>query len=197
MGKKREYGIVIFVEGETDEAFYKGLVQYYRKQFEFSPNLKIVKYKNLQGVGKYKNAPSKFKNGIQPKYPNIKFDIICSYDTDIFEFKPKPPIQWGKVKQELKKYGAQKVIEIPVKRMIEDWFLLDVEGLCKYLKIDVPKNLKGKNGLEKIKNLFKKANKIYKKGYYSEKFIDYLDYNKITSSLSKELTPLVKLLKGE
>ncbi|SJZ62298.1 hypothetical protein [Sediminibacterium ginsengisoli] len=74
--------------------------------------------------------------------------------------------------------------------MIEDWFLKDLKGLCQYLKIEETKRVEGKDGLEKIKTLFKKGKKpkIYQKGSYSHKFIPSLNLLAIRNSVKIELS---------
>jgi hypothetical protein len=49
---------------------------------------------------------------------------------------------------------------------------------------------KGKDGVEKIENLFKKKNKLYQKGSYTEAFLDSLDFDLLFNSLSNELSIL-------
>lgn len=86
------------------------------------------------------------------------------YDADVFEYSAKPPVNWNKLEKSLKELGAFEVNHIKVKQMLEDWLLIDKEGICSYLKIKVPKDLKGRTGYEKIKKLFKTADKVYQKG---------------------------------
>ncbi len=74
--------------------------------------------------------------------------------------------------------------------MLEDWFLSDIEGLCKFLKLRKIPSLSGKDGNTKMKNLFKMDNKIYKKGTYCYKFIDNLDIPQIRNLHSTELIKL-------
>ena len=69
---------------------------------------------------------------------------------------------------------------------IEDWFLLDLDGICSYLGISKPKKINGKTATEKLENLFKKTGKkIFQKRQNPDngKFIDSLDFRKITSQL--------------
>lgn len=194
-GETANICVVIFVEGDTEEVFYKRLINYLDRKYSIKNNIKKIIVVNLKGIGKAgSKAPSKFKNDIKPKYPNHEFIIIFAYDTDEFEFKKKPPVDWPKVKKLLKDCGASKILEVKANRMIEDWFLIDIDGLCDYLNIEKPSSFKGKDGNEKMQNLFKKANKIYIKGSLCGDFIDKLDFDLICDAVSEELYKLLKYL---
>lgn len=90
--------------------------------------------------------------------------------------------------------GANKVIFVEANKMIEDWFLHDLSGLCRFLKIVKPKNIKGKDGNEKMISLFKKAGKIYQKGTYCYHFLDSLDISIIYEQEKAQLKALEDLL---
>ncbi len=45
-----------------------------------------------------------------------------------------------------------------------------------------------------MQTLFKQANKVYQKGRYSQKFIDYLNIGKIRVAIADELSELEKVL---
>ena len=81
-----------------------------------------------------------------------------------------------------------------LKDMIEDWFLIDLDGICKNLNINVPSKLKGTSALEKIQNLFKQSHRIYQKGYNSNNFVQSLNIGKIYNSINEQFKDLVKLL---
>ncbi len=177
--------IVIFTEGETDEVFYKRLC--YHLGARDYKNLKIIT-KNLKGVGRYESkAPAIIKHEVAGKYPRANIVVFCSYDLDVFDipFRQKPPVDWSKVEKKLKNIGINKIYHLKANKMIEDWFLKDMEGLCSFLKIRLPKKLNGKNAYEKIKILFKKGNKIYQKGSNVQKFVEHLDIDKIYKSLGR------------
>ena len=166
--------IVIFTEGETDEVFFKKLIEYLRTQINITP--KVV-CKNLKGVCRYEQkAPAKIKHEIINKHPEAEVIVFCSYDKDVFDipFHRKPPVDWEKVEKKLLDIGVKKVFHIKADKMIEDWFLSDIENLCKFLKIKVPKKISGKNAFEKLKTLFKRGNKIYQKGYNTNNFVENL-----------------------
>lgn len=189
--------VIILVEGETEKVFYKRLLEFYRGR----SSTKMLDYEvhSVGGFGNFDNkAVSKLKNGIIPKIEksgNDVFAVGCSYDTDVFEYAAIPPINWAKVKRGVKELGIRNFIEIKAKLMIEDWFLKDIDGLCAYLKIknDI-KSISGKDGNRKMQSLFKRGNKIYQKGRYTQKFMDSLDIEKIRASIVDELAELERVL---
>jgi hypothetical protein len=182
--------VVVFVEGQTEVSFYNRICQHFKK----NGNAKIkVIIKNIKGVGNYENkAPAILKNQIKSINKNSKIVVFCAYDTDVFDipFQQKPPVDWKKVESKLLKSGAEIVHHIKAVKMIEDWFLKDMDSLCKFLKLDHVKSIKGKNAFEKMKMLFKKGNKIYQKGYNVSGFVENMDIEKITNSLEEELREL-------
>ncbi|MFA9397403.1 MAG: hypothetical protein ACERKV_03940 [Clostridiaceae bacterium] len=191
--------LVIFVEGQTDKEFYKKMIAYIKSQNP-DKDLKECKIKNLNSVTHYNKAPSIFENEIAPKYKGAEFKIICSYDYDAFQnlCSIKPPVNWPKLKKQLNSNNKIiNVYEIKAYDSIEDWFLKDMTGLCKYLgstKIYKLKDLQGTTGEKKMKDLFKRNSKIYQKGYNTRNFIDYLDFEVLYNSLEKELEPLKKCM---
>lgn len=135
------------------------------------------------------------KYEIIPKFPDAQLSVVCAYDTDVFELAQKPPTNWGVVKSKLSELDVNVFYEVKAKRMMEDWFLEDLSGLCKYLKLNpIPNKIEGKDGLEKIRKLFKKKNKIYLKGHHTNKFISHLDIKSIRDKVSSQLLPLEKAL---
>ncbi|RFM31603.1 hypothetical protein [Chitinophaga silvisoli] len=155
----------------------------------FLPNLKEV----LGKVNKFKGygVEIELKSTLSKHSPDI-VKIFCCYDTDAFELVPKPPTNWTIVRKAVAELGIDTFHEIKAKRMIEDWFLVDLAGLCKYLRISLAKKLARKGGLEKIKTLFKKGTKpkIYQIGLYVHKFLPNLNLSKLTVALNKELAPI-------
>ena len=199
MDKKQEENknqvLVIFVEGQTDKEFYEKMIEYIKSKNP-NKNLKKIKIKNLKSVTNYNRATSIFEYEIAPKYKGASFEIICSYDYDVFKnlYNIKPPVNWTKLKKQLKNNkNITNVHEIKAHDSIEDWFIKDMNGLCKYLdsgKIYKLKDLKGTKGEDKIKDLFKRNSKVYQKGYNARNFIGYLDFEVLYNALENELKTL-------
>ena len=185
--------IILFVEGQTEVEFYNKIISYIKEQL---PNKKFnakIDCINIEGVcGFKKEALKKFKKEIQIKYKNHKFIIFCCLDSDVFEGSQQPPINLNKIQKDLKTNGADEVFIIQAVHTIEDWFLLDSESILLFLKLKPTTNINGKNGLEKIKNIYKKANKTYLKGGNTKGFIEKLNINKIIQNkeVKEKLKPL-------
>lgn len=187
MAKSKRPILILFAEGETDKEFFIFLIAYLRRKFK-SYKLAKIEVFNARSISRYEaKVPMIFKNSILPKYNNHEIIIFCNYDLDIFELAQKPPVNWEIVKNKLTEYGATDVKLIPANKMIEDWFLKDIPGLCQFLNIPIPRRLEGKNGVEKISRLFKRGNKVYQKGSYCHKFLPYLDFDKIRNAIKNEL----------
>ncbi len=181
--------LVLFVEGETEKEFYEALLIFYRKKYKIC-RCKVI---NVKGISRFESKVSaRLKFEIIPKHPESIIKVVCCYDTDVFELAQKPPTNWSIVKKKVNELGIDFFDEVKAIRMIEDWFLNDIEGLCKYLNIEVPSKLDGKTGLDKIKTLFKKGTKpkVYQKGNGTHKFIALLNIGEIRNAIKKELRPL-------
>ncbi|MEY8868957.1 hypothetical protein AB9K24_05585 [Meridianimaribacter flavus] len=181
--------IVLFVEGDSEKEFYQELISFYRG--EISGDVPKIKIYNLKGIGRFENkVASKIKLEILPNYLEDNIYVFCCYDSDVFELGKKPPTNWSIVEKKLKELGVNNFYRIIAKRMIEDWFLTDLNGLLTFLKLKKSPKLKGRNAYEKMKVLFKAGNKIYQKGNSSHKFISSLNIQIIRDNYSKELENL-------
>lgn len=188
--------LVLFVEGDTEVEFYKHVISNIRQK-RTDGKLDInIECKNVKGVGGFKSiALRKFIKEIKPKYGNkYEFSIALCRDTDIFELSPKPPIKWEEIEMEFKECGAKNIIHIEARHSIEDWFLLDAKGIISFLRLPPKTKVSGRNGYDKLKKLFKQANKMYYKGMKSNGMIERLDINKIVEGIHTELEPLFKEL---
>ncbi len=188
--------LVLFVEGDTEVEFYKQVIANARKLHPAGKFDTYIEYRSVGGVGGFKNiALRKFIKQVKTKYDNdCEFTVVLCSDTDVFEFASKPPIKWNEVKKELEANGAKKVIHVQAKRSIEDWFLHDLEGILKFLRLAKNTKVSGKNGYDKLQRLYKKANKIYIKGNKSNGMIAHLDIDKIADEVKDQLNPLYKVL---
>ncbi len=188
--------LVLLVEGDTELEFYKQVVANIRKSHPMGRFNTNIEYRNVGGVGGFKKiALRKFKKEIKPKYEeDCKFTIVLCSDTDVFDFSQKPPIKWNQIKREFEKIGVSKIIHIQAKHSIEDWFLYDVEGIIKFLRLSNSTKISGKNGYYKLQNLYKQAHKVYYKGVQSNGLIERLDIEKIADAVKDQLNPLYKAL---
>lgn len=188
--------LVLFVEGDTEIEFYKQVISNARKYTENGMFDIKMECRNINGIGGFKNdVLRKFTKDIKVKYKNgYEFVVALCRDTDVFEFSPNPPIKWEEVEKSLYEAGASKVIHIKAKYSIEDWFLYDVEGIKSFLRLPKKTKVSGKNGYEKLKQLYKLANKMYIKGMKSNGMINKLDIDKIVSEVFDELQLLYEEL---
>lgn len=186
--------LVLFIEGDTEIEFYKRLVSIIRENHSAGQlDTKII-YRNVKGIGGYKKEVTRiFKKDILVKYKSHTFVVALCRDTDVFEFAQKPKIRWGEVEKQLKEEGAKRVIHVQAVKAIEDWFLYDLEGVCKYLNIPLTQPT-GRTGYDKLSNLFKRANKTYIKGRMTKGFVENLDVSKIVNCIWEELSPICKTL---
>jgi hypothetical protein len=189
--------VLIFVEGDTDEVFFKALVDYYAS---VSSN-KLLPYDvcNLKGVTRYSSKLlAKLKNEYLPTAQTGSYKIktvCCSYDTDVFEVKQPQIVKWDAIAKSVKRMGIDEFIRVGVKSSIEDWILDDVHGVCNFLRLkQVPSSLKGMNGYQKLLDLYNKARKTYKKGYETKELINALDMSTIRNKRQDVLAPLEEAL---
>lgn len=189
--------VIIFVEGDTDEVFFKALLEYYKSvsQKELVP----CDVCNLKGVTRYTSKLlAKLKNEVLPnaKSKNISIQTVCcSYDTDVFEVRNPLMVNWDSIRKSVKRMGVENFIRIGVCSSIEDWILDDIEGICAYLKLkQIPNSLKGKDGNAKLCDLYSKARRTYSKGYATREMISSLDFTKIRSKRFAVLQELEEAL---
>ncbi len=187
---------VLFVEGDTEVEFYKRVISNARQKRvdgRFDTNIEC---KNVKGIGGFKNiALRKFIKEIKPKYEEeCEYTIALCRDTDVFELSAKPPIKWNEVELAFNENGVKNVIHIEAKHSIEDWFLLDVSGIISFLRLPKKTKISGGNGYDKLKKLFKQANKMYYKGMKSNGMVKRLDIDKIVQNLQTELKSLYREL---
>lgn len=189
MNKKRI--LIIITEGETDEEFYKKIIDEIKKvngntYFNFS-EIKHICSKSITKM--HKKMLGKFKNVVCcSKYADYEKVVCFCYDNDVFEFNQNPPINRTKMEKDFIIAGANKIIEIVAKNTIEDFFLYDIDGIKKYLKL--PKSYKvakKKNGLETLKKMFEDANRVYFKGERVEGLVNSLDKKLILSKICPQI----------
>ena len=189
--------VLIFVEGDTDEVFFKTLIDYYASVC--SNELLPYDVCNLKGVTRYSSKLlAKLKNEYLPTAKSGSYKIktvCCSYDTDVFEVKQPQIVKWDAIGKSVKRMGIDEFIRVGVKSSIEDWILDDVHGICNFLRLkQVPSSLKGINGYQKLLDLYNKARKTYKKGYETKELINALDMSAIRNKRQDVLAPLEEAL---
>lgn len=187
--------VVIFVEGDTEVEFYKKLVRYYRTKNGDRLSCR-VEIKNVGGVGNYQSRAVRiFQKCIIPKNHNCEYHVFLCYDSDVFELSRKPQVDWDSVGNGLMQAGAASVEQVIAVRSIEDWFLYDKAGLRKFLKLPGNFQMNGYSGQNGLKDLFKKARRVYIKGRECKGLVEALDMQVIVNSISSEIEELKKELR--
>lgn len=184
-------GVVIFGNGLTELAFYRAIVKTTITDPACKSTFKIL-YENLNnGTENIQTRVTRiFNNNVQQVHPDTIFDVVLCYDTGTFAYSQKPPVNWYNLDKELKISGANNVYHVKASESIEDWFLVDLPGILRYLSLPHETILTGYNGLDRLQALFIKAKDVYVKGCKNNGFIDHLDIEKIIISKSSELKPL-------
>ena len=185
--------VILFVEGYTEIDFYKALLADIRNLHnqEFCCN---IEYINMKGVGNYKNDAVRKLEQVKRKYPDSDIHAFLCYDTDVFCFSRRPPVDMKEVREQLIENGANEVEFIKANKSIEDWFLYDFEGVKRYLRLPKKTAKETGTGQEVIQKLFKKANRVYVKGGKLDGFIDKLNITLIRVQICSNLRPLCQCL---
>lgn len=181
--------IAFFVEGDTEIEFYKALIKHFHSK-NGSPFDCFFEYINLKGVGNYKKDALRNLERIKKKYPAKDIHAFLCYDTDVFMFAKKPPVDMDNVQKLLLDNGAKQVSLFKAQTSIEDWFLFDFEGIIRFLRLANNTKKENGNGQEFLKKLFQKANRIYVKGSSISGFIDTLDICKIKDGICPVIKPM-------
>lgn len=184
--------VVLYVEGETDAEFYKSLKEIIKKKIpgrKFKVDgLDVV---CIKGIAKFSTKLlSKFKTEVMEKHFGEEIIVFLCYDSDVFKYGVHPPVNREKLEKDLYDAGASKVNHLIAKDNIEDWFMIDEQGVLKFLRLNKKTKINGSNGLEKIEYLFKKVNRVYQKGSKVEGFVNALNMDKICSTICSEISEL-------
>ncbi|MBR5075733.1 MAG: hypothetical protein IKX28_01820 [Bacteroidales bacterium] len=189
--------IIVFVEGDTDEVFFKQLLTYYSSVSKKPlPPCKIC---NLRGITRYSSKLlARLKNDLIPSSRQNGTTIeavCCSYDTDVFDAGNPQIVNWDALRRSVLKMGVQEFIQLGINSSIEDWILCDLSGVCSFLRLKVvPKSLKGADGNAKLTYLYSRVNKVYQKGYQTKSLIAALDMAAIREKNKAVLKELEKTL---
>ena len=132
--------IIIATEGETDELFYKKILNVLKnKTHDKKFAVDKIDYICVKGFGKF---DSKLIAKYKKKYKeyesmdsNFEVYIFLCYDNDVFIGKKNPPINWKKIEKELRKNKANYVYHIIADECIEEFILYDFNGVLKYLRL--------------------------------------------------------------
>lgn len=191
--KEKKTVLTIFVEGDTEVDFYKKMIASIREKV--GKGRCSIEIKNVKGVGNYQSKVCRiFENSVKKKYPDYKYVVVLCYDTDVFQYSRKPPVDWNAVTKALSEKGADRIEQIRVEKSIEDWFLLDADGLKRFLGLSAKMGISAYKGQKGLVQLFQKANKSYIKGVKCKGLVDALDMEKILPHICGEIHVLCDMM---
>lgn len=193
-------GIAFILEGATEKVFYRSFLQWLAENnegcsFDKIENTDIgeiafewksgdesvlIKFNIVGAVTQVIHSGKWFANTCARKY-KIPWQVFLCYDTD----SPDKDISkfyeddWKLLRDELKKAKAKEIVDLAASADIEDVMLVDLEGICKYLGIPVPTELKGRKGKAKMKALYRSCGNTYHEGEKSADMVESLDFYKI------------------
>lgn len=193
-------GIAFILEGATEKVFYRSFLQWLAENnegcsFDKIENTDIgeiafewksgdesvlIKFNIVGAVTQLIHSGKWFANTCARKY-KIPWQVFLCYDTD----SPDKDISkfyeddWKLLRDELKKAKAKEIVDLAASADIEDVMLVDLEGICKYLGIPVPTELKGRKGKAKMKALYRSCGNTYHEGEKSADMVESLDFYKI------------------
>ena len=88
--------IFLFVEGDTEEEFYKSYVIPQKRQQlggKLQCTIDVINIKGVTNGGSVVSAKVKLlKQKIEKKDSNPNYVVACCYDTDVFEVSSKPSL---------------------------------------------------------------------------------------------------------
>ncbi|MFD3158756.1 DUF4276 family protein (plasmid) [Haloimpatiens sp. FM7330] len=195
--QKRKKLALIFLEGYTEDVFYKNIFQKYLQGIpKKTKNLKTGTNINRQIVNELYHFMSNKSNEIYDLYIYVFIDKEGSRN-DISQFNNKAILK--KLKEYFKCEQIKVIDKIEAIIMIESWFFHDLEGICKYIGISFTDSLKRNYANpERLKaldlsKLFKKGNKKkhYKKG--DEGFLTSLNIDTIYNNCSDLKEGIIKI----
>ncbi|WP_238918383.1 DUF4276 family protein [Clostridium sp. YIM B02555] len=176
--------LYIFLEGNTEDVFYKKIADKYLKSIS-------KKYKNLKTGTNINAQIVKYLYHFIKDNSNSKYDLYVyafidkeGARSDVSEFNATAILKELK-KEKVKIANIKEIAAIEAIFMIESWFFHDLEGICKYINLECTETLKRNySNTEKFKNtdlvaLFRKGKgkRLYRKG--EESFLNSLDIEKI------------------
>ncbi len=200
MSSEYKIGIAFIMEGTTEKVFYTSFLRWLAKrndecsftkaeppdigevmyQWNLGEAAILIKFNVVGTVTQITHSGKWFANTCVKKY-EIPWHVFLCYDTDSPENNISKFYEddWKLLREELTKAKAEKITDLAASADIEDVMLVDLEGICRYLEIPIPRELKGRKGKAKMKALFRSCGRTYHEGEKSLDMIERLDFRKI------------------
>lgn len=207
-------GIAFIMEGTTEKVFYRTFLKWIAKSnhytfvkgegidngdiyFEWDNGTEkvLIKFNVVGTVTQVSHSGKWFATKCSKEY-RVPWKVLLCYDTDNSENNISKFFHddWKLLRNDLKRARAEEIIDLAASADIEDIMLFDVEGICRYLGIAVPKKLTGRKGKAKMKALYRSCGSTYHEGDKAESMIESLDFQKIVDNSPLELEKLINLL---
>ena len=118
------------------------------------------------------HAADWFNNSCKQEYPRIKWTVFLCYDTDshLADITKFYEGDWLILRNKLKARNVE-IVDLAARAMIEDLFLIDMEGICTYLGVLNQTIPREGNGKTTIKKFFRNCEKAYHEGERAEGLI--------------------------
>jgi len=212
-------GMSLIMEGDTEKYFYEEILNRIcidneinlTKAFDddelsnyyiLSKNDKniLIKIKNAETITQITNQFLWFKNFCADKYSHMPWDVFLCYDTDGNSFLTFTQLDWKTLRDNINQISnVNTIVDCCADRDVEDLFLIDMEGIKRFLNIneDVKvEDLKGRKGKIKLKNLYMDytINMRYHEGKRALSLIQSLDLRKIIEHPDNNIDKLEKLI---
>lgn len=193
-------GVAFIFEGATEKVFYLSLLEYLTSLDE-KISLEKCRWENdgesyyIWGYGENRICVMSYTVGAVTqiihsgkwfkskcaKRGKFPWTVYLCYDTD----SPQRDItkfyegDWKRLREELARNHVEQIVDLAASADIEDILLCDLEGICRYLNIDVPDELSGRKGKAKMKALYRSCGATYHEGERAKEMIRNLDFEKI------------------
>jgi len=214
---KEEYsrGIAFIMEGTTEKVFYRSFLKWISENnqciFERGEDLNnadiyfdwdngnekiLIKFNVVGAVTQVSNSGKWFSTKCAGAY-KIPWKVFLCYDTDNYDDDISKFYQddWKVLRGDIKKAKAEEIIDLAASADIEDIMLCDLNGICRFLNISIPNELKGRKGKAKMKGLYRSCGNTYHEGDRAEGLISTLDFQKIVDKSPLNLQSVIDMLK--
>lgn len=200
MNKDYTSGVAFIFEGETEQIFYETLLSHlsgkypeysYSEVFDYTTSefvasskskdvAVIIRKLTMKTITQIPQSHQWFHNVCRKKYPELNWTIFLCYDTDSYESDISRFYEgdWALLRTKLKSRNVT-IVDLCIRAMIEDLFLLDPEGIFTYLNAPSQKIQQKGNGKTILKNLFRQHRKTYHTGERAHGLISCLDMDLI------------------
>lgn len=190
------------MEGDTEKEFYLTLLNFLcekhksvltRRMLPDEPDIVyeiqriseccLIKFDVVGAITSIPKAGKWFNSQCVRKYgAELNWMVFLCYDADNYKADVSKFHEgdWAVLRGSLKK--ASRIFDIAAAADIEDVMLNDLTSVCRFLECETPKQLHGRKGKGKMKNLFRDNGRAYHEGVRANALIKSLDMQSIMDS---------------